>query len=217
MFPNREAAGHQLAVRLKGRELVDPLVLAIPRGGLVTGAALAQGIGAELDVVLSRKLRAPGLPDVAVGAISEDGRVCMSPYALEYFELPDDYLTGERNHQLEEITRLQRLFRAARPWAPMTGRSVIVTDDGMTTGATMSAALQTIRAQHPRELIVAIPVAAVAPLEDVSHLCDAVICLHTPERFSSIGQYYKDFAPIDDEQAVKLLAHHSVPTEPAIF
>jgi predicted phosphoribosyltransferase len=205
MFRDREDAARQLAKRLKGRELHDPLVLAIPRGGVVTGAVLAQELGAELDVVLSRKLRAPMQPELAVGAISEDGRVYLNPVAQELLDLTEDYLAEERRHQFAEIARRKKLFRGVRPQAPVTGRSVIVTDDGIATGSTMIAALQAVKTQHPRELIVAAPVGSPDRLEEVRRWCDDVVCLLTPHDFWAIGQFYMDFTQVEDEQVVDML------------
>src|SRR5512147_933122 len=142
MFRDRAEAAHLLAQRLQGRELHDPLVLAIPRGGVVTGAVLARELGAELDVVLARKLRAPGQPELAVGAIAEEGQVYLHQPIEGHLGLTAEYVARERAHQLNEIARRKDLFRAVRPPAPLAGRSVIVTDDGIATGATMSAALQ---------------------------------------------------------------------------
>src|SRR5579862_6560914 len=122
MFRNREDAAHQLALEFQGRKLSDPLVLAIPRGGVVTGAVLAQKLGAELDVVLSRKLRAPEQPELAIGAVAENGRVYLNQYGQAYAELVEDYLTEERRYQLNEIARRKALFRAVRPPAPIAGR-----------------------------------------------------------------------------------------------
>jgi len=205
MFVNREDAAHQLAQRLKGRELHDPLVLAIPRGGVVTGAELARELGAELDVVLSRKLRAPGQPELAIGAVTEDGRVYLKRFAQEVLDLTDEYLAEERDHQLAEIARRQRLFRGVRPKAPVAGRSVIVTDDGIATGATMIAALQVVKAQRPREVIVAVPVASPDRVAEVRRWCDDVVCLLAPVEFWAIGQFYEDFTQVEDEQVVALL------------
>lgn len=205
MFRNREDAAYQLAQRLKDRKLINPLVLAIPRGGVVTGAVLAKELSAELDVVLSRKLRAPGQPELAVGAISEDGRVYLDPSARDYLDRMQDYLDQERRHQLAEIARRQKLFRAVRPPAPIAGRSVIVTDDGIATGSTMIAGLQTVKEQKPRELIVAVPVAPPDRLPDVGRWCDEVVCLLSPERFWAIGQFYEDFTQVEDEHVVELL------------
>jgi predicted phosphoribosyltransferase len=204
-FRSREDAARRLAERLKGRELHDPLVLAIPRGGVVTGAALARELGAELDVVLSRKLRAPGQPELAIGAISEDGRAYLNHHAQEFLDLLKDYLAEERRHQLGEITRRKKLFRAGRPQAPIAGRSVIVTDDGIATGSTMIAALQAVRAQNPRGLIVAVPVASPDRLPEIERRCDEVVCLLAPETFWAVGAFYQDFRQVEDKQVVELL------------
>jgi predicted phosphoribosyltransferase len=205
MFRNREDAANQLAAKLKGRPLHEPLVLAIPRGGVATGAVLARELGADLDVVLSRKLRAPGCPELAIGAITEDGNVYLNHDAEAFLEVHEEYLSRERRHQLDEIDRRRKLFRASRPAAPIAGRSVIVTDDGIATGSTMIAALQATRAQKPRELIVAVPVAAPDRLQEVRRWCDDVICLLTPHRFWAVGQFYEDFEQVEDEEAARLL------------
>jgi len=205
VFRNREEAAHLLAQRLKGRELHKPLVLAIPRGGVVTGSVLARELGAELDIVLSRKLRAPFEPELAIGAVAEDGRVYLNPSARELLDLDDEYIARERTHQLDEITRRKALFRAVRPQVPIAGRSVIVTDDGIATGATMIAALQVARAQDPHELIVAVPVAPPDRLEEIRQYCDEAVCLLTPVAFYAIGQFYEDFSQIEDDEAVDLL------------
>lgn len=205
MFHNREDAAFQLARKLKGRELHDPVVLAIPRGGVVTGAVLAHKLGAELDVVLSRKLRAPGQPELAIGAITEDGQVYLNHYAKESLDVLKDYLAEERRHQLAEIARRKKLFRGVRPKPALAGRSVLVTDDGIATGSTMIAALQAVKTQNPREVIVAVPVASPDRLEEVRRWCDDVVCLLSPETFWAIGQFYEDFTQVEDEEVVKLL------------
>lgn len=216
MFRDREDAACQLAAKLKGRPWHDPLVLAIPRGGVVTGAVLAKKLGAELDVVLSRKLRAPNSPELAIGAIAEDGQVYLNPQVEEFFGALEYYLAEERRHQFAEIGRRKKLFRAARPQAQISDRSVIVTDDGIATGATMIAALQSVKAQNPRELIVAVPVASPDRLAEVGRWCDEVVCLLTPEDFWAVGQFYRDFTQVEDEEAVRLLsefAHTPTPQE----
>jgi predicted phosphoribosyltransferase len=214
MFRDREDAARRLAARLKGRPLREPLVLAIPRGGVVTGAVLARELGAELDVVLSRKLRAPGQPELAIGAIAEDGQVYLNPQAKEFLDELGDYLVKERRHQLAEIARRRKLFRAARPRARIAGRSVIVTDDGIATGSTMIAALQAARAQKPSELIVAVPVAPPDRLEEVRRWCDDVVCLLSPDTFWAVGQFYGDFAQVEDEEAVELLRRFAAAARP---
>ena len=205
MFLNREDAALQLAAQLKGRALHDPLVLAIPRGGITLGAILARELGAELDVVLSRKLRAPYQPELAVGAISELGEVFMNHSADQVPGLTDAYLARERAYQTAEIQRRKQLFRNARPVAPVADRSVVVTDDGIATGSTMMAALKTVRAQGPREIIMAVPVASPDRLASFEPLCDEIVCLIAPEYFSAIGQFYDDFSPVEDDEVVALL------------
>jgi predicted phosphoribosyltransferase len=205
MFRNREDAGRQLAARFTGRQLRDPLVLAIPRGGVVVGAALARELDVEFDVVLARKLRAPGQPQLAIGAISETGEIHLNSASVELTGPLEDYLSEECKFQFGLLVRRQRRFRKARPRAPVAGRSVIVADDGIATGSTMIAALQAVRAQRPHEAIVAVPVAPTNPLKDVRRWCDDVVCLLSPEVFWGIGQYYTDFAPVDDEGVVRLL------------
>lgn len=205
MFRDRQDAARKLSARLKTRELHDPLVLAIPRGGVVTGAVLADVLGAELDIVLSRKLRAPDQPEFALGAISEDGHVFLNPHVSAMFATDDAYLEQEGRHQLAEIARRKKLFRAARPQAPIAGRSVIVTDDGIATGSTMIAALQIVKTQKPREVIVAVPVAPPERLNELRRWCDDVVCLLAPESFWAIGQFYEDFSQVEDDEVVALL------------
>jgi predicted phosphoribosyltransferase len=204
MFKNREDAGRQLAEQLRGWRLRAPLVLGIPRGGVVIGAVLAHELGAELDVVLARKLRAPYQPELAIGAVSEQGEVFLMPHA-EQAGAREEYLQREREHQLAEIARRKELFRRVRPAARSAGRSVIVTDDGVATGATLLAALHVFRHQHPHELIVAVPVGAPERLREIGRHCDRLVCLLAPEDFWAIGQFYEDFEQIDDAVVLDLL------------
>ncbi len=217
MFRNREHAGSQLADCLKRRHFRNPLVLAIPRGGVAVGAVVACELKAEFDVVLSRKLRGPIQPELAIGAISEGGEVHLNRFAEDALGINSDYLGQERHRQLIEIAQLKELFRRVRPQAEVAGRSVIVTDDGIATGSTMIAALQSIRPQSPCELIVAVPVASPDRLAEVRQWCDVVVCLLAPDDFLAISQFYKDFDPVDDKQVVRMLRRFGAPqaTAPA--
>jgi hypothetical protein len=205
MFTNRQEAGLQLARRLKKRALRDPVVLAIPRGGVVTGAALARELGAELDVVLARKLPAPGQPELAIGAIGEDGEICLNENACGLLGLDAEYVQQQRAHQLAEIARRKELFRAAHPAASLHGRSVILTDDGIATGSTIIASLHVVNRQQPHEVIVAVPVAPPDRLAQIRKLCSDVVCLQEPPSFRAVGQFYRDFAQVGDEEVVELL------------
>jgi putative phosphoribosyl transferase len=205
MFKDREEAGYLLAQRLKGRAFHDPLVLAIPRGGIVVGAAIAQELSAELDVVLARKLGAPGQKEFALGAVSETGEVILNPGIEKHLRDRTDYLLEERDRQLEEIAQGSRLFRSVRSAAPFAGRSVILTDDGIATGSTMLAALRAVNAQKPREVIVVVPVAAPDRLKAVRPLCDEIVCLVVTPRLRSVSEHYRDFRQVEDEEVVALL------------
>jgi predicted phosphoribosyltransferase len=214
MFRDRRHAALELADRLKGRPLRDPLVVGIPRGGVVLAAVLAGELGAELDVVLARKLRAPYQPEYALGAVSEDGRVTLGPDVQDVPGVTRAYLEEGVREQLDEIDRRKRLIRAIRPAAPAAGRSVIVIDDGIATGATMIAALQALRQQHPQELIAAAPVASPERLAEVRRWCDEVVCLHAPEEFHAVGQFYAHFEPVEDEEVLELLRDARQGSEP---
>jgi predicted phosphoribosyltransferase len=215
IFRDRAEGGRQLGEQMKGRPLRDPLVLAIPRGGVVTGLALARELNAELDVVLSRKLRAPYQREYAIGAIAEDGQVTLNSEAFGLAGVGGEYLEEEKRHQLAEIARRKKLLRAVRPPARVAGRSVIVTDDGIATGSTMTAALQSVRAQKPHELIMAVPVAPAERLERMRPLCDGIVCLLAPEDFDAVGQFYEQFETVEDEEVVRML-REITPREPDV-
>lgn len=210
-FADRAEAGWMLVERLRGETLEKPLVLAIPRGGVEIGAVLARGLGAELDVVLARKLRAPHQPELALGAVSESGEVYLNHFASAMTDAGDAYVEAERKRQLAEIERRRGLVRAVRPQAAIAGRTVIVTDDGIATGATMIAALHTVRAAGAREIIVAVPVGAPDRIDAIRPLCDRVVCLQEPGAFWAIGQFYRDFEQVDDERVLELLRDYGRP------
>ena len=204
-FRDRADAARQLADRLRGRDLTDPLVLGIPRGGVATGAVLAAELGAELDVVLARKLRHPAFPEVAIGAVAEGGWVLLDAEFRDSAGRPAPGVVEELRHQLAEIGRRRCLVRRVRPRAPVAGRSVIVADDGLATGATMIAALQAVRAERPYELIAAVPVAAPDRLAQVRRWCDEAVCVLCTEEFRAVGQFYEDFGPVEDDEVIRLL------------
>ncbi len=209
MFRDREDAAVRLAETLRERRLNNPVVLGIPRGGVVIAAMLARMLPAELDVILARKLRSPTNPEAALGALAEDGSVVMNPEAARLIEEYPEYVADEKKRQWAEIERRQRLFRNVRPAVPLTGRSVIITDDGIATGSTMAAALRAARAQKPEQLIVAVPVASPDRLAELRPLCDEIICLSAPEDFWAVGQFYDDFSPIEDSDVIALLRETS--------
>ena len=205
MFADREDAARQLATKLRDLGLHDPVVLAIPRGGVVTGAVLARELGADLDVVLSRKLRAPYQPELAIGAVGEDGEVYVNHRIEGAITVDKSYLKAERQRQVKAIEQRQQLFRVGRARVPIMGRSVILTDDGIATGSTMIAAIRVVKALKPYELIVAVPVAPKRQLGEFRSFCDRFICLEAPADFHAVGQFYQSFETVEDEEVVRLL------------
>ena len=207
IFNDRAEAGSLLVERLRDTDTDSekPLVLAIPRGGIEVGAAIARGLGCELDVVLSRKLRAPQQPELALGAVSESGVVYLNRFAAAMTNAGNAYVEAERTKQLAEIDRRRKMFRAVRPQADVRNRTVILTDDGIATGATMIAALKTVRASGAKKLIVAVPVGPTDRIDALRPLCDRVECLIEPADFWAVGQFYRDFEQVSDERVVELL------------
>jgi predicted phosphoribosyltransferase len=143
--------------------------------------------------------------------VSESGEVYLNHFASAMTDAGDAYVEAERKRQLAEIERRRGLVRAVRPQAPIAGRTVIVTDDGIATGATMIAALHTVRAAGAREIIVAVPVGAPDRIDAIRPLCDRVVCLQEPEAFWAIGQFYRDFEQVDDERVLELLRDYGRP------
>jgi len=205
LFRDRADAARRLAAELKPLDLRNPLVLGIPRGGVVTAAALARELDAEADVVLARKLRHPHQPELAIGALSEDGEVHINKDIERMGGIDEEYLEQERQERFAELKHRREMFRSIRPAAKIEGRTVIVTDDGIATGSTMLAALATVRAKRPHELILAVPVAPPSSLQRLQDYCDRVVCPLAPESFMAIGQFYENFDQVEDEQACEVL------------
>jgi len=162
-------------------------------------------------VVLARKLRMPGNPECALGAIAESGEVYLNMPAEEMTAELQAYRDQECRHQMAEIARRRAVLRGGRGPADVHGRSVIVTDDGIATGSTMIAALRTLRGQKPLETVVAVPVAAPDRLQEVQRECDAVVCLITAPHLWAVGQFYHDFSQVEDEQVIEMLQRFSQP------
>lgn len=203
MFKDRSDAAEQLAERLRHLKGEHPLVLAIPRGAVPMAKHIAETLDGELDVVLVRKLGAPGNPEYAVGAVSEDGTVELSPHGQSICS--EDYIAHEVDAQLRTLKARRQAYTPVRPPIDPSGRVVIVVDDGSATGATMVAALQTLRRRAPQRLIAALGVAPPDALRRIEAEADAVYCLATPAAFYAVGQHFSDFRQVSDEEVIELL------------
>jgi len=202
MFRDRLDAARQLAGRLDHLKGEHALVLAIPRGGVPMGRLIADALDGELDVVLVRKLGAPGNPEFAIGAVSEDGSIQLEEQAHHY---RDEVLAREVERQRARIAERRRRYTPVRSQIDPAGRVVVVVDDGSATGATMASALTTLRQRQPKRLIAAIGVAPPDTLARIEALADEVICLESPSRFYAVGPFFADFAQVEDEEVVRLL------------
>jgi len=204
-FLNRIDAGQRLAAALAAYRGKNPLVLAIPRGAVQMGKVVADALEGELDVVLVRKLRSPHSAEFAVGAIDESGWAYVADYASGA-GADEAYLEREKAAQMETLRKRRAQYTPARAPIDPVGRIAIVIDDGLATGATMIAALHAVRAKKPAKLVCAVPVAAPDSLAKVATYADAVVCLDTPADFYAVGQFYRDFPQVEDDEVVALLA-----------
>jgi predicted phosphoribosyltransferase len=205
IFENRAAAARQLAAALSQYRDKNPLVLAIPRGAVPMAKIIADELNGEFDVVLVRKLGAPGNPEFAIGSVDETGSVYLADYA-ERVGAGKEYVKREVNRQLEAIRKRRSEYTPVRPPIDPAGRIVIVVDDGLATGSTMISALHALRSKNPAELICAVPVAPPETVEKVGESADRVVCLSTPPNFSAVAQFYRDFQQVTDEEVIALLS-----------
>jgi putative phosphoribosyl transferase len=204
IFRDRAEAATRLAQALTQWQGANPLVLAIPRGAVPMAKIVADALGGEFDVVLIRKLPAPGSPEFAVGAVDETGWSYIADYASQAGATPD-YIARAKEREMATMQRRRAQYTPVRPPLDPAGRVTIVVDDGLATGATMIAALHAVRARGPRRLICAVPVASVEAVEKVRQHCDDVVCLQTPMLFHAVGQFYRDFTQVADDEVVALL------------
>lgn len=204
-FTDRAEAAEALALRLSNYRGRNPLILAIPRGAVPMGQIIAQRLGGELDIVLVRKLSAPFDPEYAIGAIDETGWVYMNDPNHEE-GAANTSLAREKSRQLALLKERRALYTPLRHPVDPAGRIVIVVDDGLATGASMIAALHAVRARKPDELVCAVPVGAPESLATVSRFADKVVCLHAPPNFFAVGQFYRHFPQVEDEEVARILA-----------
>ena len=208
-FLNRDDAGRQLGaalVKTLGRRN-DAIVLGLPRGGVPVAWRVAQALGAPLDVFIVRKLGVPGHEELAMGAIASGGMRVMNRDVLDYMPIPQRMIDSVAESEQRELERREREYRGARPPLDVRGKTVVIVDDGLATGSTMRAAVRALRKMEPRELIVAVPVAAPSTREEFGRDPDVddIVCLRTPEPFQAVGLWYEDFGQTSDEEVHDLL------------
>ncbi len=207
-FPDRATAGRLLAVELAHLKDRQPVVLALPRGGVAVGFEIARALDAPLDIVLVRKIGVPWQPELALGAVTDGASpgIFIDQDLASILDIPGDYVQEETARQLGEVERRRKTYCAGRPSVEITGRTAIVVDDGIATGATMRVALRAVRRCNPARLVLAVPVAPPEALGAFDKEADEVVCLETPAALGAIGLYYRDFHQMSDAEVIDLLA-----------
>ncbi len=206
-FRDRSEAGALLAARLRERVRPPAVVLALPRGGVPVGLEIARALGCPLDLVMVRKVGAPDQPELALGAVANGERPerVVNAEVMRLTGAGEDYFARASARELEEIARRRARYLAGRRPAPVQGRTAIVVDDGIATGASMRAALRAVRRKRPERVVLAVPVAPPDTLARLREEADEVVCLITPSWFSAVGQFYEDFSQTSDEDVVAAL------------
>lgn len=206
LFSDRHEAGRQLASQLgdyQGRE--DVVVLGLPRGGVPVAYEVASALNAPLDVFLVRKLGVPGHPELAMGAIASGGVRVLNDDVIGWYGLPESEIDRVAADEQEELARREREYRREQTPLDLRGRTVLLVDDGLATGSTMKAAVKAVRTLEPARIVVAVPVGATDTCRELRELADEVVCAHTPEPFSAVGLWYRDFSQTTDDEVRELL------------
>ena len=205
-FYDRRDAGRKLAEHLEQYGWRDDIVvLALPRGGVPVGYEVAKILGAELDVLVVRKLGVPHHPELAMGAIASGGAEYLNAFVIETSGVSQWQINAVRAVEQEELERREKLYRGDRPWPGIRDRIVILVDDGMATGATMQAAVMALRTEKPKRIVVAVPVAPSESVNAFAGIADDFVCLYHPEAFMSVGQFYTVFDQVSDHEVHQLL------------
>lgn len=209
LFLNRQDAGQQLAEALKHySHNSEAIILGLPRGGIPVAYEVAKALSLPLDVYIVRKLGAPYNPEFAIGAIATNGAKVINEEAIKLLSINQQTLEQIIKKEKQELARREALYRGNRPMPVIKDKIVILVDDGLATGATMRAAIASVRQFSPARIVVAVPVAPPEEIYTIHQEADEVVCLHTPSRFSSVGTWYNDFSQTTDEEVKVLLGFH---------
>lgn len=204
-FQDRYDAGRRLAAKLDKYRNEPVIVLALPRGGIIPGYEVATALHAPLDVIISRKIGAPGDPEFAIGAIAENGELVINEEAVSPAGMLRDYISNEAKRQMVEIQRRKDLYRGGKPLPDLEDKVVILVDDGIATGSTLRAAVKAVKAEGAKKTVIAVPVAPPEAVDRFKKEVDEVICLYTPEDFMGVGRWYFNFDQVSDEQVREIL------------
>ncbi len=194
-----------LAKEVSKLTLGDVVVLAIPRGGVPVAKEVASTLGAPLDLVITRKIGAPGNPEFAIGAVTQDGEPLLNDETVRELRVSDAYLRRETEHQFNEIKERMKKYRGDRPFPKIEGKTVVIVDDGIATGSTTRAAIRSVMKMKPSKVVLATPVAPEETLRELSTLVDQVVCLDTPQIFYAIGEFYENFEQVEDDEVKRIL------------
>jgi putative phosphoribosyl transferase len=217
IFANRRDAGRQLAARVRSLPIEAPVVLGLPRGGVPVAFEVARALKAPLDVIVVRKLGVPFQPELAMGALGEDGVRVLNEHVLRAAHVQPEELEQAERRELAAVRARALRFRGARERLSLTGRNVVIVDDGIATGSTVRAALQVARVQGARHITLAVPVAPTDTLASLTSLADEIVCLQSPEPFYAVGQFYADFSQTTDDDVVRLLHEAHGREHPALL
>jgi predicted phosphoribosyltransferase len=209
-FTDRSDAGRQLAGQLSAfAHQPDVLILALPRGGVPVAFEIARTLRVPLDVWVVRKLGTPGIPELALGAVAPGGIQLLSSDIVRRFNIPGHMIEAIAARERAELDRREKAYRGDRPPVDVTGKTMILVDDGLATGSTMRAAIASVRLRQPARVVVAVPVAAGPVCAQLSQEADQVVCLFTPVDLDAVGQWYEDFTQTSDQEVCRLLAEGS--------
>lgn len=213
-FANRVEAGRLLAERLKNfADRSDVIILALPRGGVPVAFEIAQTLHVPLDIFLVRKLGVPGHRELAMGAIATGGVRVLNDEVVGGLDIPPRAIDAVAQEEQRELERREQEYRGPRPAPEVRGRTVVIVDDGLATGSTMRAAVAALRRQQPNRIVVAVPVAPPSTCQELRAEADEVVCLATPEPFSAVGLWYRDFSETSDAEVRDLLARAVTPRQ----
>jgi putative phosphoribosyl transferase len=210
-FSNRDDAGRQLAAVLDRADLIDPIVLGLPRGGVPVAAQVAAALGAPLEVFVARKIGAPGHEELGIGAIAEGSDDLVVTGTARVLGIDGGRIEALAARERAELDRRVQRYRRGRPLPSFEGRDVVLVDDGLATGVTAEAALLALRRTRPRRLVLAVPVCAPDTGQRLSALVDVLVCVATPPDFGAVGTWYDDFSQMTDDDVTRILGEHQVP------